>query len=110
MTGCAVREGGELRAVRVGPADGVARKLDDGDLHTEADAEIGTPFLARVLRGEDHALDAAVAEAAGHQHARAAAENGGDILRRQRFESTHWIVTCASQAVPAWKSDSTTLR
>ena len=78
-------EGGELRAVRVGPADGVARKLDDGDLHTEADAEIGHAVLTRVLRGEDHALDAAVAEAAGHQHARAAAENGGDILRRQRF-------------------------
>src|SRR5687768_16708557 len=53
---------------RVGPLepDLVARELDRSDLHAEADAEIGDLRLARVLYRRDLALDAALAEAAGH--------------------------------------------
>ena len=43
----------------------MARKFDDCDLHAEADAEVRDAALARVLGGQDHALDAAVAKAAG---------------------------------------------
>ena len=45
------RRGGELRARRVIPAEHVARKFDDCDLHAEADAEVRDAALARVLRG-----------------------------------------------------------
>ena len=58
-------------------------KLDHSDLHAEADAEIGNLVRAGILRGDDHALDAAVAEAAGHENARAAAEDGFRILLRE---------------------------
>jgi len=65
-------------------ADG-ARKLDDRDLHTQADTEIGDVVRASVVRGRDLALDAAVAEAAGHENAVAAAEHflykNGGVLR-----------------------------
>ena len=59
----------ELARVGVGPADDVARELDGRDLHAEADAEVGNAALARVARGGDLALDAALAEAAGHEDA-----------------------------------------
>ena len=49
----------------------VAGKLDDGDLHPQADAEIRHVLLPGVLRRQDHSLDAPVAEAAGHQNAAA---------------------------------------
>ena len=52
----------------VQPAD-VARKLDAGRLHAQADAEIRNFLLARVADGVQHALDAALAEAARHQDA-----------------------------------------
>src|SRR5262249_28865199 len=60
--------GVELGGVRaLGPAL-VARELDGGDLHAEADAEIWPLALARVLHRRDLALDAALAEASRHQH------------------------------------------
>jgi len=46
-----------------------SRKLDGGDLHAQAKAEIGDFVLAGVLRGLDFALDAAFAETAGHENA-----------------------------------------
>ena len=64
MTGCAVVEENSA-LVGVVPAEHMARKFDDCDLHAEADAEVRDAALARVLRGQDHALNAAVAEAAG---------------------------------------------
>ena len=57
----------ELGAVGVLQAGEVARDLDGRHLHAQADAEVGQLVLARVLRGEDLALDAALAEAAGHE-------------------------------------------
>ena len=38
---------------------------DDGDLHSEADAEIRHVVFAAVVRGGDHALYSSAAEAAG---------------------------------------------
>ena len=70
-----LRLGIELRTVRVRHAADVARKLDDGALHAEAEAEERELVLARVLDGLDLALDAAVAEAARHEHALAADED-----------------------------------
>ena len=61
------RLGLELGAVGVGKAGLVARDLDRGDLHAQADAEVGQLVLAGELGGEDLALDAALAEAAGHE-------------------------------------------
>src|SRR3990167_3523683 len=39
----------ELGAVGIGHARNVARIFDDGDLHAEADAEIGNLVLTRIL-------------------------------------------------------------
>ncbi len=61
------RIGIELRAVGAGKAADVARELDGGELHAQADAEVGNPVLARMADRRDLALDAALAEAAGHQ-------------------------------------------
>src|SRR6185312_5736678 len=58
----------ELRGIRALEAALVARDLDRGDLHAEADAEVGNPVLTRVLHGRDLALDPALAEAAGDEH------------------------------------------
>ncbi len=79
------RCGGEFRARRVVPTEDVARKFDDRDLHAEADAEVRDAVLARVLSGQDHALDAAVAETAGDQDAAAPAELLRDVVARQCF-------------------------
>ena len=73
----------EFRRMRILPAQHVPRELDHGDLHTEADAEIGDLMRAGVLCGDDHALNAAVAEAAGHENARAAAEDSFRIFLRE---------------------------
>merc|ERR1719263_920399 len=59
----------ELRRVRAGPAQLVAGVLDDGDLHAQADAEVGLLLLATELGARDHALDAPYPEAAGHDDA-----------------------------------------
>ena len=69
-----LRRGIELARGRVGKAEHVARELDDGYLHAEADAEVRLVMLAAVLGGSYHALDAAVAETAGHYHAVRCAE------------------------------------
>src|SRR5262245_40734374 len=60
-----------LERTRVGflPPRDVARELDGGDLHAEAQPEVRDPTLAREARRRDLALDAALAEAARHHHA-----------------------------------------
>ena len=70
----------ELAGVCVREAADVARKFDDGYLHTEADAEIGDVVLTAVFRGGYHALDAAVAEAAWDDYSVAAGELRGDVI------------------------------
>ncbi len=52
----------------------VARELDAGGLHAEADAEVGRAVFARVADGVQHAFDAALAEAAGDEDAVEACE------------------------------------
>src|SRR5215470_7017805 len=59
----------ELGRIGLLDADEIARSLDHGHLHAEADAEIGHVALARELRRADLALGAALAETAGHQDA-----------------------------------------
>ena len=58
-----LEQAGQRQAGAGHPGD-VAGELGDRDLHAEADAEVGHTLLARDLRGEDLALDAAAAEAA----------------------------------------------
>ncbi len=66
----AVGSGGvELAGVGVFQAADVAGVLDAGGLHAEADAEVGGVGLAGVADGVEHALDAALAEAAGDEDA-----------------------------------------
>ena len=60
---------GELAGIGVLVAQHIAGKFNDHDLHTKADAKAGHMVLAGVLGGLDHALDAAVAKAAGHDDA-----------------------------------------
>ena len=68
MTRC-WRGGVELAGVGVfQPAD-IARELDAGRLHAEADAEVRHLLFARVADGVEHAFDAALAEAAGDEDA-----------------------------------------
>ena len=72
----------ELAGVGVRDPGSVARELDDRDLHAEADAEVGNAVRPRVLRGGDHALDAAAAEAAGDQNAVHSGEHRCGVFRR----------------------------
>ncbi len=65
---------------RVGHAGEVARRLDDGELHAEADAEVGDLVLAGEAGGVDHALGPAFAEAAGDEDGVVALEPGGGVL------------------------------
>jgi hypothetical protein len=65
ITGAASR--GRTRCCCAGQRSHVTGELDDGDLQPEAQAEIGHVVLARVARGGDLALDAALAEAARHE-------------------------------------------
>src|SRR6266851_6595546 len=67
----------ELARVRLLDAAEIARRLDHGHLHAEADAEIWHRALARELRRADLALRAALAESAGHQDA-------VDVLKERR--------------------------
>ena len=60
---------GELAGIGVGVAQHTPGKLHHHDLHAQADGKVGHVVLAGVLGGLDHALDAAVAEAAGHDDA-----------------------------------------
>src|SRR5262245_64969890 len=54
--------GAELGRVGLLDAAEIARRLDHGHLHAEANPEIGHLPLARELRGEDLAFGAALAE------------------------------------------------
>ena len=63
------RGGIELAGVGILQAADVARELDAGGLHAEADAEVGHILFARIADGVQHALDAALAEAAGNEDA-----------------------------------------
>ena len=56
--------GRKLAGIGVGVAQHIAGVLHDHDLHTQADAKVGNMVLPRVLGSLDHALNAAVAEAA----------------------------------------------
>jgi hypothetical protein len=47
----------------------VARKLDAGGLHSQTNSKVGNLFFAGVADGVQHALNAALAEAAGNQNA-----------------------------------------
>ena len=75
----------KLAGVRAFQMRGVARVFDDGDLHAETQSQIRDVLFAGVLRREDHALDAAVAEAARHENAAHAAELFFQILFGERF-------------------------
>src|SRR5262249_41986149 len=59
----------EFRRIRAGQPAHVARELDHGALHTQTDAEVWKPLLARVADRLDLALDTAIAEAARHENA-----------------------------------------
>ena len=61
--------GVELAGVGVFQAADVAGVLNAGGLHTEADTEVGGVGLAGIADGVEHALNAALAEAAGDQDA-----------------------------------------
>src|SRR3989440_509421 len=61
--------GSELRRVGALQAAHGPCELDHRTLHAETDAEVGHALLARVAHRLDLALDAAVAEAPGHQDA-----------------------------------------
>ena len=100
---------GRVGALQAGD---VARELADGDVHAEADAEVGDLLLARDLRGVDLALPAAPAEAARDQdrrrrpRRRSAACPGSSSCS----ESIQSISTRLSCSEAAWRSDSDTDR
>ena len=73
----------EFRRMRILPTQYMPCELDHGDLHAEADAEIGDFVRAGILCGDDHALNAAVAEAAGDEDTCAAAEDSFRIFLRE---------------------------
>ena len=64
------REHVELGRVDVVRLQDLARELDDRALQAEAQAEVRDPVVAREVRREDLALDAPMAEAAGHEDRR----------------------------------------
>ena len=68
------RLGVELGRVGVLQTADMAGKLDHGDLHAEADTEVGDLFFAGVPGRHDFAFDAAVAESAGNKDAVHAAQ------------------------------------
>ena len=59
----------ELRAHGAFEPGQIAGRLDNGHLHAEADAEVRNAVLARETHRFDLALDAAIAEASGHDDA-----------------------------------------
>ena len=65
-TGCGVA-GSNSVLLALGKPGHVARAFDHGELHAEADAEVGNAVLARQAHGLQLALDAALAEASRHQ-------------------------------------------
>ena len=75
----------ELAGIGVGDAGNVAGVFDHGDLHAEADAEIGQPVFPGIAGGEDHPVDPSPAEAAGDQDPVYAAEHLTDVFGLERF-------------------------
>lgn len=75
----------ELGGVGIGKAADVPCELDAGDLHTEADAEIGNVFFASILGGIDFALDAAISKSTGDEDAIDVADDLGCNLIFHRF-------------------------
>src|SRR5439155_19167241 len=63
------RPGIEFGGVRGLQSAYVARVFNHHGLHAQADSEIRDCALARVADGVEHAVNAALAEAAGHQDA-----------------------------------------
>jgi hypothetical protein len=104
ITGCGVSRV-ELGAVGAFEPGDVAGVLDHRHLHAETDPEIGHPLLAGVAHGGDLALDAALAEAAGHQH-RVHAARQSVPSRSISSESMYWISTRVPVCTPAWASAS----
>ena len=82
----------------------MAGVLGDGDVHAEADAEVRDRVLARDAAGEDLALPAARAEAAGDEDA----VDAGELARasssvmfsastqRTRTSQPLWMPACLS--------------
>ena len=70
----------ELAGVGVLDAAHVPAELDDGDLHTQADAQEGHVALPGVLGGQHHPLDAPGPKAAGDEDAVGVPQAGGHVL------------------------------
>jgi len=73
----------ELGRVGPVPAAHVPRKLDDGALQAQTDAEEGEVVLAGVPGGLHFALDATIPEAGGHQDARHVPEYRVNVAFRE---------------------------
>src|SRR5579883_590402 len=58
----------KLAGIGVRQAANIAREFNACGLHPEADAEVRDLVLARVLNAQQHAFDAALAEAAGNEN------------------------------------------
>ena len=72
-------------------------KFNDCNLHAQADAQIGSASGPGVLRGCDHALNAPVAKAAGHQDAVTVGENlfcivWGDLFRVHPLDGNDGVI------------------
>lgn len=64
----------------------IARKLDDGQLHSQADAEEGNLLGASIVDGPDHSFGASLAETSGDQDTIGGAHfMPGLVVGRQRF-------------------------
>jgi hypothetical protein len=74
--------------------------LDHRELHAQADAEEGHLVLARVADRLDLALDAALAEAAGHEHRVAASSAARVAVAARASESMYSSSTRQSLASP----------
>ena len=79
--------GRKLAGIGVGVAQHIAGVLHDHDLHTQADAKVGNMVLPRVLRSLDHALNAAVAEAARYDDTLLPAKSANSLSRELPFKS-----------------------
>ncbi len=84
ITGFVVNMSNSVELTSLGAED-LARELDHRALQAEAQAEVRHAVLAGPVGGEDLALDAAMPEAAGDEHARRAVEAlvhvlGGQLL------------------------------
>ena len=70
----------ELGGVGSRQAQHVAGEFNGGDLHTQAQAQVGDPCLAGVAGGPDLAFDAPVTKSAGNQNAAEVLELLGRII------------------------------